>query len=171
MSNLRARRWLYGLLLSLLASGIALFAMQEWVRVDGPFGPQPHALQIWLLRLHGALAMAGLLALGAVFAGHVMRRLPERDNRRTGLAALALLVGVIASGYGLYYGNDTVRTVSRWTHLVLGFAALPSLLWHIRAGMRSRRLRQRRRSRVQQRNAGPAYAQPKRPALGGSLLR
>lgn len=147
MLSLRQRRWLYGLLLGLFASGLLHFVLRQWFGVEGEFGPMPHPAEAWLLRLHGALAMAGLLALGGVFTSHVLRHLPERRNRVSGLGVLALVALLILSAYGLYYGGDALRTASRWSHLGIGLLALPLTWWHVRSGMRERRLRRRSRGR------------------------
>jgi hypothetical protein len=133
------RRWVYWSGAALFLSGALWLVFHQWVQVPGEFGERPHPLELWWLRLHGAAAMLVLVVLGSLLPVHVRRGWHQRKNLLAGtiLATFALLL--IGSGYALYYfGGEEVRPWISAFHWVLGLAALPLLMWHIRRGRRQR---------------------------------
>src|ERR1041385_1836374 len=87
----------------LVVSGLLWLGFHYFLRIDGEFGPQPHPLEYWWLRLHGASAMLSLIALGSVMPVHIRRAWALRRNRVTGVAISALLAFLVLTGYALYY--------------------------------------------------------------------
>lgn len=133
----RHKRWFYAVAVTLFLSGAAwvLFgwlaerdeARAEWLR----------SLKPWALQLHGAAAMALLVALGILIPLHIRRAWQARRNRTNGAFFVTVTALLVATGYGLYYfGDDRWRSAASWIHLILGFAAPVLLALHIWLGRR-----------------------------------
>jgi hypothetical protein len=136
------RRLSYWVLGALFASGVLDWVLHGWCHREGPFGPQPHPLEPWMLRLHGAAAMLGLVALGSVLPSHVFRFWTLARNRAAGGSFLALLLVLVASGYGLYYlGGERWRELCRDTHLYIGLVSAPAFGLHLWRGFAARHSR------------------------------
>lgn len=124
----------------LFASGLAHFVVHDYFPARGPFGPVPNPLEPWLLKLHGAAAMLTLILVGSLLPTHIARFWRLAHNRAPGLLFLAVMLLLIASGYGLYYfGGDELRRYTRSAHIVLGLAAAPVFAFHFWRGSAQRR--------------------------------
>jgi hypothetical protein len=142
MLSLLHRRLSYWVLGALFATGTADWLLHGWFHTDGPFGPQPHPLEPWMLRLHGAAAMLGLVVLGSVLPAHVFRFWMLARNRTAGGVFLAVMLVLVASGYGLYYlGGDCLRQVNRNIHLIVGLVSAPLFGLHLWRGFAARHSR------------------------------
>jgi len=142
----RHRAWLHGTSAALFVTGVLWLAFRHFVRVPGEFGPQPHALEPWWLKLHGAAAMAFLILLGTLLRGHIPRGWRLRRNRVSGAGLVSVNAVLIATGWALYYlGSESVRPVVSAVHWGLGLGLPAGLLWHARRGLKSRRARPPRR--------------------------
>jgi hypothetical protein len=76
-----------------------------------------------LIKVHGAAAMASLVALGALLARHVACGWAAKKNRMTGVVMLAALLWLVVSGYLLYYaGDEGLRAYASQTHFWVGLA-------------------------------------------------
>lgn len=93
------------------------------------------------MKIHGAMAMATLVLIGAMLTTHVRFSWRANRNRFNGTLFLTTLGILIVTGYGLYYaGNERLRAWTSWIHLAVGLA-LPGLLFiHIMVGRRTRPL-------------------------------
>lgn len=141
-----SRRAVYALCLLLLLSGAAWLVLHTWLRVEGPFGPEHHPLEGWLMRLHGLLALPALIGLGALLPMHVWPAWRPRRRRTSGLVLLAACGLLALGGWALYYvAGDTVRPWVAISHWVLGLALPALLLAHI-VGARRERLADERAS-------------------------
>ena len=131
----RHKRWFYSVagLLFLSGAGWVLF---DWLAgCDEARAEFFHSLKSWSLRLHGAAAMAFLIALGILIPTHIRRGWQSRRNRANGVFFVTVMALLVATGYGLYYfGDERWRSAASWIHLVLGFAAPVLLAWHIWLG-------------------------------------
>jgi heme A synthase len=137
--SLRLRRWFYGVFGVLFVSGAAWLAFHQWGAVENEFGPAPNPAGPWLLRLHGAAAMAALVLLGILLPLHVRRAWHARRNRSHGVLMLGLCALLVVTGYALYYaGGEQIRHHAALIHDVLGLALPLFLIWHIVQGRRSR---------------------------------
>ncbi|MBI3870964.1 MAG: hypothetical protein HY299_20730 [Verrucomicrobia bacterium] len=113
--------------------GIALSSSGE----AAPNATLSHEIQRWMLRSHGAGAMAALLALGAIIPIHIVRAWKAGKNRGSGLIIAAALGLLIATGYGLYYHPSVEgRGAMEWAHEALGLPLPLILLAHIWRGRR-----------------------------------
>lgn len=140
----RHRRPLYALVLLSWTSGILFFVLNNWVTVEGEFGPQKHPWQQNVLQIHGAAAFLMLITFGALLASHAPAGWRVRSVRPTGLAAIIAQAVLIASAYLLLYlGDEELRRVTVYLHASVGFSLPFLLVMHLRQSLRRRRRRQR----------------------------
>lgn len=134
----RHRRWFYTLTAVLFLSGVAWLALHLWTtRGSGDVEPSP--AEPWLLRIHGAAAMAVLVLLGTLIPLHVRRGWIAHLNRSTGLTMIVGAAVLIVTGYGLYYaGSEDLRVKVELVHDVVGVGVPLLLWWHIRSGRRAK---------------------------------
>jgi len=120
----RLARWFYSVF------GVLFFSGVVWLVKPDP----------WLLRVHGAAAMASLLVLGVLIPSHMRRAWAQQRNRRTALAMIALCLALVLSGYGLYYcGDEAWRAWISGVHSFTGGALPFVLFWHITRGRKSKK--------------------------------
>lgn len=132
----RHERLIYCVLALLVLSGLVWLGARYGLRSDPEL---PHPLEAWALKLHGAATMLGLLAVGSVLPQHVRFAWRIRRNRVSGAAILSLAVGLIVTGYGLYYAADeTLRPWISLGHWATGLILPAGMIWHVAAG-RSRK--------------------------------
>jgi len=133
--GLGQRRWLHGTFAVLFLTGVVWWALHRWGDVETEFGPTPHPLNPWLLRVHGAAAMVALVVLGTLLSRHVRNAWRAGKNRLTGVGMLGFCGGLVVSGYALYYvGSEAGRALASWVHLVLGLVFPVVLVVHIWRG-------------------------------------
>lgn len=137
----RLQTWLYGTFAVLFASGLAWWLLHRFGRTEGDSDLQSSPLEPWLLKLHGAAAMVSLIVLGTLIPLHMRRGWRARRNRGSGGGMVALCLGLILTGYALYYaGGEGFRALASTVHITLGLAFPTAIVWHI---VRGRRTRQR----------------------------
>lgn len=133
----RSRFLLYGISLTLFISG-TLWASIHHLDERGLASETARQLKTWLIAIHGFSAVAFVLLLGTLLAGHVRRSWHARKNRKNGAFFLTAISLLTLSGYVLYYtGNEDVRSAVSDFHLWLGVAAPALLFWHIRSGRKA----------------------------------
>ena len=131
----RHRAWTYTVCGLLFLSGAA-WQILHWISESAP--PQNN-LGPWLMRLHGAAAMAALVILGTLIPLHLRRGWIARRNRVSGVAFTGACGVLVLTGYALYYaGSESLRNWSSFTHVAVGLAGPFALLWHIWLGRKSR---------------------------------
>lgn len=92
----------------------------------------------WLLMLHGGLAMATLLLLGALLPLHAHRAWRSKRNRISGATMLASNSVLIATSFGLYYaGSEAIRPWMSDIHIATGLCLPVLLVLHIALGRRT----------------------------------
>lgn len=142
----RHKAALYVITAAVFLSGVGWAWLHHFFRTEGEFGPELHPAEPWLLKAHGAAAMAILLILGTLFPIHVKRSWLARQNRASGIGLLAFFGVLTLSGYGLYYaGSEGFRALTSAVHLWIGLALPVVLIGHIARGhwlRRHGRLRQ-----------------------------
>jgi hypothetical protein len=130
------RRLLYGVLALLLFSGAAWEYWNDLVPLPGDFEMSAKA---WAMKIHGAAAMAILVLVGMLLAGHVRFAWRVGRNRGNGSLFLGTFGLLTVTGYGLYYaGGETLRAWASWIHLAAGLALPLLLILHIWLGKRTR---------------------------------
>ena len=134
----RHKRWFYTVNALLFFSGVGWAVCGWFATRDATHADPLHWLQPWLLKLHGAAAMAFLIAVGILIPTHLKRGWQARRNRTNGAFFVTIIALLILTGYGLYYfGDDDWRSVASWVHQLLGFASPVLLAGHIWQGRRS----------------------------------
>ena len=96
-------------------------------------------VESWMLKAHGAAAMATLILLGSLVPMHMKFAWRAGRNLRSGLTLASVFGFLVLTGYGLYYaGGERLRAWTSVAHLWVGLA-LPVLLGlHVWRGKRSR---------------------------------
>jgi uncharacterized membrane protein YfcA len=131
----RHKRLAYATFALLWASGALWLLFHYFLSVEGDFGPEPHALEKWWLRLHGLASMLALVVVGSIATNHVRLAWQRNRNRRTGLPMLLLTAWLAATGYALYYfSSDANAAWLPLLHWVVGLALPLALIIHILAG-------------------------------------
>lgn len=119
-------KWLLLVSLTVVgATGFAWFALRDVLDRD------PGDFDRWLLVAHGVFASATTMGLGSVLAVHVRLGLRARRHLPTGLAFLATLAALVATGLGLYYGDLDSRAFWKWSHVAIGIFGTAAGLAHI----------------------------------------
>jgi hypothetical protein len=138
----RHKKWLYSGLSLLWVSGVMWLLFHYFLQTDGDFGPQPHALERWWLRLHGLAGMLGLILFGSLLPNHMKLAWVRKKNRRTGLPMFTVWIWLATTGYALYYFSSDAN--ADWLpvlHWAVGLALPILLLVHLKqARMRSHRM-------------------------------
>lgn len=125
----------FGVTIALAVTGLLWLVPHYLLASKGDFGSSTHPVEPWALRLHGAAAMGFLVALGSMLPVHVRRAWQIRRNVATGTAMLCAIVGLIATGYTLYYASsEELRPWISTIHWCVGLALLPFLVLHDRSG-------------------------------------
>jgi hypothetical protein len=137
----RHRKHLYISLILLWASGALWLMFHYFFQAEGDFGPQPHLLEKWWLRLHGLAGMLALVLLGSLLPTHMKLAWKRRKNLRSGLPMLAGWSWLAATGYALYYfSSDANGAWLPLLHWGFGLALPVFLILHIQhARNRSKR--------------------------------
>lgn len=134
----RLRQALYVATLLVLLSGLGWLVAHYWLPL--PEFAARHPLETWSLRLHGAAAMFALMVFGAVWQQHLGYALRQRRYLPSGSALLGAWLGLIGSGYGLYYLTDeALRASLSLGHWLLGLALPIALFGHIAHAIKKRR--------------------------------
>jgi hypothetical protein len=117
--------------LGVWASGTLWLVFHTFLQVKGEFGPSPHPLEPWWLKLHGVFAFASLWTFGLLWGVHLVQGWSLHRRRWSGSVLFGGVLVLIVSGWLLYYvGSDTARPVVSVAHWAVGLAALPLYLLH-----------------------------------------
>jgi len=138
----RRKSALYAALAVLFGSGMLWLVFHYFMLRQGEFGAEPHPLEAWWLRLHGAAAFVVLWFAGLLWGTHARPALLQPRWRVSGILILVVLAVLALSGYLLYYASDdTLRDGVRLVHWLAGFALLVPLLVHVIGIRRSKKQR------------------------------
>jgi hypothetical protein len=130
------RRFLYSAIALLFLSGAAWTYWNYFGESRSDF---EMAAKAWAMKIHGGAAMAILVLLGMLLAGHVPVAWRARRNRASGSLFLSAFVVLILTGYELYYvGGERLRAWASWIHLGVGLALPLLLILHVWLGKRTR---------------------------------
>jgi hypothetical protein len=135
--SVRFRAVLYLTIGALFVTGVV------WLLLDHAVWPETAT---YLLRLHGAAAMAILVLLGALLPLHVRAGWRRGRNVASGIVMLACNGVLVLTAFGLYYaGSDALR---RWTsalHVAIGLGLPLLVAGHVVLGRRARQAAARKR--------------------------
>ncbi|MYM22141.1 DUF4405 domain-containing protein [Duganella sp. FT135W] len=140
--NLRLERWhrraIYVSLAALLLSGATWLLARYFLRPMTEYGEMVHPLEPLAMKLHGGAAMIVLFFLGSLMNAHIRRAIKAGRNLVTGWSMIALMVTLIASGFGLYYlAGDGDRVIWSIVHWTIGLAGAGLFVLHVVLGRRS----------------------------------
>lgn len=139
-------RWLYAIGGLVFLSGLGWLIAHYFFAASAEFGDAHAASEPLWLRLHGAAAMAALVIFGSLLPGHMARAWSLRQNHRSGVFMLSIIMLLVLTSYGLYYaGDEEIRPWISAVHWIVGIIAAAGLVLHVRLGKRSVR---RKRSGV-----------------------
>ena len=125
----------YGATAALVVTGALWLVFHYFLAAEGDFGPQPHPMEHWMLRLHGAAAMIGLIIYGSLLPIHVRRAWTLRRNIALGVTVIVAMLLLTLTGYLLYYaGGEESRAVISITHWLAGLLVPALLTWHVLSG-------------------------------------
>jgi hypothetical protein len=125
----------YAATAALAVSGIFWLILHYFNAQPGDYGPQIHPLEPWMLRMHGAAAMAGLVIYGSLLPVHIRRAWSMRRNIALGVGLVVFMLLLTITGYLLYYAGDVdTRPMISAGHWVLGLAIPALLIWHVVSG-------------------------------------
>lgn len=119
-------------------SGIAFFIFNNWINVEGEFGPEKHPLQYKVLITHGFSAFIMLMLLGSVFTNHIPMGWKTKRLRKAGIALTSFATIQIITALFLYYMTDDYRNIVEYIHLICGSTLPVVLLIHIILGKRQK---------------------------------
>jgi cation transport ATPase len=130
-------------LLVYLIFGTLLFTAGVWLWAQSNLSTD-NPMPSLMMKIHGAAAMAALVLLGALIH-HIRRGWTAKKNRLSGCILLAVVLFLVATGYGLYYsGDEQLRSLISRSHTWLGLGLVLLVPTHVLLG---RALRWRRRTR------------------------
>ena len=116
-------------------SGLGWVLVHYFVAHRDDFGTVHHASEPWLLRLHGAAAMAALVLLGSLARDHALNAWRQRRHRLSGGTLSLACTVLIATGYALYYvASEDLRHWISALHWAIGISAMMAFLVHRAVG-------------------------------------
>jgi hypothetical protein len=123
----------------LIATGIVWLLLDNFVRIEGEFGPEHHPAVQLVLIAHGVAAYAFLIIGGAMIPVHITLGWNTKRHLKSGLTLAGTCLILALTALGLYYvGDETSRNWVSIVHWVLGLVAIPALVIHALIGRRSR---------------------------------
>jgi hypothetical protein len=120
-------------------SGVIWLLFHYFFMRDTAFGPQPHPLEIWTLRLHAAFGFFALWSFGMVWSAHIVGGWYTRRQRWSGGSAFAVLGLLVISGYLIYYLiDDEWHSGVALVHWIVGLSLPCFMALHVVLGRRPR---------------------------------
>jgi hypothetical protein len=98
--------FLYAILLGLYFSGVAVWALDLWGKVDHGFGPEPAVSQIWFLRGHSVTGLIFFVLFGYLLHSHMRPGWKSRRKVKSGLLMVSPVVFLMLTVPGLFYLTD-----------------------------------------------------------------
>lgn len=134
----RHRYSVYAVVAALIVSGAAWLVCRYVLNADAAFPDDPHPLQPFWLKVHGAAAMISLIVVGSLFPWHAWRAWKAGRNRASGLIMGVVFLILVGTAWALYYvGTETLRPWLSVIHWGLGLLLVPALLAHVVIGRRA----------------------------------
>jgi hypothetical protein len=113
--------WLHAAMVLTTLTGVVFAVMKYFVTSDDPFAVVNHPLQPHMLSWHVVVAPLLLFLFGWAFSNHMLPkyRFGNGANRRTGIAAMALIVPMALSGYLLQVSTtESLRQAMAIAHWI-----------------------------------------------------
>lgn len=129
------RRAIYMALIVSWCSGVLFYIMNNWITVEGEFGPEKHPWQFFVLATHGFSAFFLLMMIGSMFTNHIPMAWKTKRSRRLGITLTTVFSIQFLTAYMLYYsGLESLRVPLTYVHLINGLLIPVILFLHIWSG-------------------------------------
>ena len=133
----RFRAWLFAFIMLSWVTGVTFFILNQWLEIEGEFGPEKHPAQATFLKIHGGAAFLMMISYGYLLATHIPAGYRSRRQRVLGLGLVAAQGFLILTAYGLYYvGGADFHALIGYAHASVGFLFPFLLAAHIVTGKR-----------------------------------
>ena len=128
------KKLLYSFLALSLISGLSFFYLNNFVTIEGTFGPEKHPWQYPILQLHGFSAFLMLLLIGAISINHVPIGWKGKRHLKSGITLASFCLVMVCSAWLLYYsGGEAFREYTSYLHIGIGTMTPVLLAIHLRA--------------------------------------
>lgn len=131
--------WLHLSVALTAITGLVFAFMKYFMTSDDEFSVVNHPWQPHMLAAHVVIAPLVLFILGWVFSNHMLPkwRFGDGQNKKTGLAAMWLIVPMTLSAYLLQVAtNETLREVMAWAHWITSAIFVAAYVIHLIIGRR-----------------------------------
>lgn len=130
----RARLMIHLTGAGLWLSGALWLTFHFYLRREGPWGPEPHELEPWWLRIHGAFAFLAVWTTGLLWGVHVVKGWASGRRRLAGSLLLGAVLFLAIGGFLLLHaGDDGLQGLISPTHWAAGLALPLIYLAHRRS--------------------------------------
>lgn len=127
------KNWFFLILAVSWVTGLTFFFFNNFILVEGEFGPEKHPLQYPILKIHGASSFAIMVAFGYFLSSHVKKNWKKKGPKPIlGVALVVMPILSMITAYCLYYiSSDDSRQVVSYIHSFIGLCLPFVLLRHI----------------------------------------
>lgn len=115
-------------------SGLFLFILNQWIRVDSAIGKQHHPAEYWARIFHFIFTYGIVLVVGYLIKGHVIPGLKSKHKKRirSGVLILILFFALVGTALGAMYAGDLERsTLVGLIHAMIGLSCPFVVLLHL----------------------------------------
>ena len=119
-----------------VASGVAFYFLNNFMRIEGDFGLMKHPWQLPILKLHAFVSFILMILFGYFLSVHVQKKLSNFSNLHkkgifSGVCLLVLMSICILTAYGLFYvGDEVLRCYLVNIHFFGGVTLMVLFFYH-----------------------------------------
>jgi hypothetical protein len=118
--------------IGLYLTGLIVWILDRWGKVDHGFGPEPTAAQIWLLKSHSIVGLIFFVIFGYLIHSHIRPALWVERKIKSGFSILGPTVLLMLTVPGLFYlTDDNQKHMVALIHTYVGLAILLPFLVHL----------------------------------------
>lgn len=99
------------------------------------------AIRLAVVTLHASIAFLIVSQLGALWSVHMRIGWRHHKNLKTGLSLVAILLGLVITGLGIYYAGEDWSVPASASHIIIGLFIPIVLVLHIIAARTKEKLR------------------------------
>jgi hypothetical protein len=138
--NKQTRRILYIITTLSWVTGVVYFILDQFVLIEGDFGPEKSPFQYPIIKLHGLTAFLLMINFGYFLSHHIKYTWRKKPRDKMGILLVSLDLSLIISGYLLYYiVTGDSRMLTAYLHTFIGIVYPIVLTIHIRKIVRERK--------------------------------
>jgi hypothetical protein len=125
--------FLYLSLLTLYATGVFVWILNTWFKLDRGLGPEPSPYALTSLHIHSVIGLWFLILFGYLFHSHILPSLRRKQKLKSGWAILSVCIILILTVPGLFYFTDgSLKSTASLIHIDIGLASLFVFAFHLR---------------------------------------